>query len=107
MSNFIFSRADASQHPDGIWWCYVLRFGKPFCQVDHQPTQAAAEERADLIAAGLNATLGLTSNPHADLGDFIYSVREQEGKGWDGPAVRAWSDAVTLAQKTATKLRKD
>jgi hypothetical protein len=41
----------------------------------------------------------LTSNPHVDLGDLVYQVREREGQGWDGPAVKAWSDAVEAAHK--------
>lgn len=40
----------------------------------------------------------LMTNPHIDLGDQIYVVREHEGQGWDGPAVQAWSDAVTAAE---------
>lgn len=33
-----------------------------------------------------------------DLGDYIYDLREREGKGWDGPLVTKWSDAVTRAK---------
>lgn len=40
----------------------------------------------------------LFSNPHINLGDLTYNVREREGKGWDGPSVVAWSKAVTAAQ---------
>ena len=35
----------------------------------------------------------------SSLGDYIYDVREREGKGWDGPAVQAWSDGVMLAEE--------
>lgn len=27
------------------------------------------------------------------LGDSVYDVKEREGLGWDGPRVKAWSDA--------------
>lgn len=33
-----------------------------------------------------------------DLGDEVYDVREREGKGWDGPLVTKWSDAVVRAK---------
>ena len=29
-----------------------------------------------------------------DIGDVIYDVRENEGKGWDGPEVKAYGEAV-------------
>lgn len=45
----------------------------------------------------------LMTNPHIDLGDAIYSVREREGLGWDGPAVKAWSDAVSAAENVMKK----
>jgi hypothetical protein len=36
----------------------------------------------------------LATNPHLDLGDLVYTVREKELKGWDGPAVTQWGTAV-------------
>jgi hypothetical protein len=45
------------------------------------------------------ALVALTTCPHLDLGDLIYKVRDSEGEGWDGPAVRHWSKAVTDAQE--------
>ena len=53
----------------------------------------------DLLAA-LKA---LTTNPHINLGDLVYKVRESEGEGWDGPQVKAWSDAVQSAASAITK----
>lgn len=41
----------------------------------------------------------LFSNPHADLEGHIYAIRDRELLGWDGPAVKAWSDAVVAAKK--------
>lgn len=32
------------------------------------------------------------------LGDAIYTVRECEGKGWDGPLVTRWAAAVARAE---------
>jgi hypothetical protein len=50
--------------------------------------------------ARLEAVLtALMTNPHLDLGDCVYTIREREGDGWDGPAVAAWGDAVSAAKK--------
>ena len=54
----------------------------------------------------LAALLLLTGNPHIDLGDLVYQVREREGKGWDGPAVLAWSQGVTSAKAAIAKAGK-
>lgn len=54
-----------------------------------------------LIAAApdlLAALIALTTNPHIDLGDLVYKVRESEGEGWDGPCVHAWSGAIAIAK---------
>lgn len=45
----------------------------------------------------LAALHALTTAKYVSLGDLVYDVREREGLGWDGPAVKAWSDAVTEA----------
>jgi hypothetical protein len=31
------------------------------------------------------------------LGDFIYTIRECEGKGWEGPLVKRWGAALDRA----------
>lgn len=41
----------------------------------------------------------LMTNPSLSLGDLVYTVRDRELKGWDGPDVKAWSDAVVAAEK--------
>lgn len=62
-----------------------------------------AERRAEFDAAAskkddpLDILRALMTNPHIALADQIYEVREREGQGWDGPAVKAWGDAVTKA----------
>lgn len=60
----------------------------------------ACNAHDDLVAA-LRALL---SNPHLDLGDLVYDVREAEGLGWEGPSVKAWSDAVTAAKAALAKV---
>ncbi len=41
----------------------------------------------------------LLTNPHMDLGDRVYDIREREGLGWEGPSVQAWGGAVTKAKQ--------
>lgn len=58
----------------------------------------AAKANARLIASAPRmyaALMALTTAKHIDLGDLVYHVREHEGEGWDGPAVKEWSAAVT------------
>lgn len=47
----------------------------------------------------LNILRRLMTNPHLNLGDRVYDVREREGLGWEGPSVKAWSDAVSDARE--------
>jgi hypothetical protein len=35
---------------------------------------------------------------HIDLDYLVYAVRDRELQGWDGPAVKAWSDAMQNAR---------
>lgn len=39
----------------------------------------------------------------ASLGDFIYTIRERELQGWDGPKVKAWSDGCQLIESALKK----
>jgi hypothetical protein len=57
-----------------------------------KPVVPPVNEALEVLRALVNAK-------HIDLGDLVYSVRESEGEGWDGPAVTAWSEAVTRARK--------
>lgn len=41
----------------------------------------------------------LTTNPHFNLGDRAYDVREREGLGWDGPSVTSYGKTVTAIAK--------
>jgi hypothetical protein len=66
------------------------------------------EANARLIAAApdlYEALIGLLTNPYINLGDLVYQIRERELKGWDGPAVTAWSDAVTAAKAAIKKVK--
>lgn len=58
---------------------------------------------AELLAA-LEALL---SNPYLDLDDLAYTVREKEGKGWDGPAASAWAEAVIAAKAAVEKAKSE
>jgi hypothetical protein len=80
-------------------------WGEHFREMQHGATLSilrAKKTIQDLAAhaAAMESVLrGLMENPHIDLGDKIYEVREREGEGWDGKHVKAWSDAVAAAQK--------
>lgn len=39
------------------------------------------------------ALVAISTNPHINLGDLVYAVRDAEGLGWEGPAVAAWGEA--------------
>jgi hypothetical protein len=43
------------------------------------------------------ALRALSKCAHFSLEDCVYDVRERECLGWDGPAVKAFSDACMLA----------
>ena len=59
---------------------------------------AQYDDLAAQVAALRAALEALFANPHMDLGDLVYAVRERELQGWDGPAVKQWSDAVKAAR---------
>lgn len=69
-------------------------------------TGLPGKDNARLIAAApdlLESLKALTTNPHVNLGDLVYKVRDSEGEGWDGPQVKAWSDAVQAAAAAIAK----
>jgi hypothetical protein len=74
-----------------------------------EPTEKSTEElqaNARLLAAApelLAALVALSTNPHGDLGDMIYHVKERECEGWDGASVTAWSNAVAAARAVIAK----
>lgn len=57
-------------------------------------------ELQKLASDMLKALVAISTNPHLNLDDRIYDVREAEGHGWDGPAVVAWSNAVCAVKQT-------
>lgn len=38
------------------------------------------------------------------IGDFVYTIREREGLGWDGPRVVAWSHAAQTIKKVVAEV---
>jgi hypothetical protein len=72
------------------------------------PSNETAVANAVLMAAAprlLEALEALTSNPHVNLGDLVYQVRDREGLGWDGPQVTKWSNAVQQASAAIAKAK--
>lgn len=55
------------------------------------------------LEESISALKGLFANPHLNLGDQVYVVRESELQGWDGPAVTQWSEAVAAANAVMNK----
>lgn len=53
----------------------------------------------DKLARYQEVVKELFTNAHGYPSDYIYYVRESEGKGWDGPAVKGWGDACSKAEK--------
>jgi hypothetical protein len=47
----------------------------------------------------------LLNHPNVSLGDLVYVVRERELKGWDGPNVIAWSEAVETLRRAHAKAK--
>ncbi len=73
-------------------------------RMKEEKRRIAAFEPGGLVER-MEATLrALSSNPHLDLGDLVYKVREAEGEGWEGPSVKAWSEAVTGARALLAEL---
>ncbi len=115
-----------SKHTPGPWgvFCKEVRF--PGVEAEHKSiviygndgekdqgvrgdTQEEALANAKLIAAVpelLEALIALTTNKHLSLGDLVYHIRDRELEGWEGPSVKAWSDAVTKAENAIAKATK-
>lgn len=55
----------------------------------------------------LCALVALTTNPHVSLDDLVYTVREREGEGWEGPSVVTWGNAVADAQRAIRDAKAD
>lgn len=63
---------------------------------DHSTAGEAAERVAYLNGGpALNLLRRLATHDHVNLGELVYTVRERELKGWDGPAVQSWSSLIT------------
>lgn len=68
--------------------------------------ELAAIVKGQLSAVGelIEAVMMLETCPHIDLGDQVYTVREAEGLGWDGPAVKQWSDGVEKLRAAMSRI---
>lgn len=58
-----------------------------------------------LLKDAIAALRALSANPCLNLGDLVYQVRDRELQGWEGPAVIAWSNAVTAANEVLKRAR--
>lgn len=69
------------------------------CTGDTPPARPPVTPEAQSLAALRTAhteLLGLLRelDSQLNLGDLTYAVREKEGAGWEGPAVKAWARTV-------------
>lgn len=74
----------------------ALRFGAPWQDLTGNGLIYALAHKIEEYHETL---LALSTNPHLNIDDAVYHVRESEGKGWEGPSVKAWGVAVEKAQK--------
>lgn len=66
--------------------------------------EVVPKAKADALQKALN---GLFGNPHMNLEDAVYDVREREGEGWEGKWVEQWSEAVLFATAHVTETIKE
>jgi len=67
--------------------------------------QKKIAELEALNAELVEALKAISSNPHCNLEDLIYKVRDSEGEGWHGPAVTSWSNAVEAIKTVLAKTK--
>ena len=100
-------------HSGGVWWLgndsgdlifpvSCKQQGEAFCELFNEETRKPLIAAAPDMLAALEA---ITSNPHINLGDLVYQVRERECQGWEGDAVRQWSEAVTSVLEAIRKAK--
>jgi hypothetical protein len=96
---------DGWAHPNGrdVEYCIANRVPirlkqlTPFESNCHMLGVDLTDEKAyhEAINELLKATYALMTNPHADLGDMIYKVRESADGNWDAPEVVSWGESVS------------
>lgn len=93
--------------PEHLPICYVRtdHFGGPptlVCAPDCPVELAKADAEAPLPKDLRDACKTLERE---SFGDFIYEIREREGRNWDGPRVKAFSAAVDILRRYANSAR--
>jgi hypothetical protein len=103
-------------HPNGrdVEYCIANRIPIRIKQLSHFEENChmlgvdLADEKAyhETVNKVLNAIYAIITNPHADLGDMIYKVREGADGDWNAPEVTSWSEAVVTLTTTFAEYRK-
>ncbi len=98
---WVTTRADASRYLDretaeGLSENLTANYNLPCAveEIDFEAGQKALKVLATLYEI-------------RDLGDFIYTVRDSEGLGWEGPRVTQWNDACQLAEELIKATKHD
>lgn len=68
--------------------------GEQIQQLFREHSALQTKDFADVLAAFHNAVVHLKAMKDYSLDDQVYDVREREGMGWDGPNVKAFSQAI-------------
>lgn len=61
------------------------------------------EPLAKLHRDAFETLAALMTNPHINLGDLFYNVRDREGEGLDGPWCRQWGSATSRAAEVIAR----
>ncbi len=58
-------------------------------------------EGAEMVGVPADLQEAIDTLHRESVGDFTYDIRDREGLGWEGPRVKAWSDAASVIRKYA------
>lgn len=78
------------ESPEGIAYHEGWAFGRSRARYERQQSPEPSGDALTILRTLMDSY---------ELGDLVYDVREREGLGWEGPKVKAYSNAVTAAKE--------
>lgn len=103
-------------HPNGrdVEYCIANRIAirlKPFSPFEENCQMIGADltdETAyhEKVNEVLKAAYSIATNPHVNLGDLVYKIRDSADGNWNAPEVISWSDAVAMLNSIFSDYRK-